>query len=397
MFLRKNRRIKDGKPHVYWSLVETVRTPKGPRQKVVGYLGDLNESNEELYRGMVKRLGGRNDDQLNFFKSPPVGSINVIAEKVRIEKVQDFGDAWVGVGMWKLLELNQFFTQHIKAGKEEIPWVAIISYLAVSRFCESMSKLSIAEQYADQSALADILGIEAVKINKDRLYRSMDRLLPCKQKLGEHLKKRYSELFQLDYELYLYDITSSYFEGQCPHNPQAKRGYSRDNRSDCKQVTLALVVTKEGFPLYFEVFNGNRRDVTTVEEIVEQVESVYGRADRVWAMDRGMVSDDNLKWLRERGSTYIVGTPKTMLKQFEQRLLDEEWEGVHSDVDVKTAQSPEYQEEVFIVCRSSSRREKELSMARLFIGRIEDGLEKLKRAVSRNTRALTDRDRANAS
>lgn len=358
MFLRKNRRTKDGKPHIYWSIVETIRTPKGPRQRIVGYLGDLNEEEEDLYCGIAKRITGRSDRQLDFIKLQRAGTISIHPDKLRVEKVRDFGDAWVGVGLWKLLEFDKFFSTQIKDGKEDIPWETIISYLAISRFCESMSKLSIAEQYTDRSALADILGIDPFKVNKDRLYRGMDVLLPCKVALGDHLKRRYGELFRIDYDLYLYDMTSTYFEGQCPQNPQAKRGYSRDNRPDCKQVTLALVTTKEGFPLFFEVFDGNRRDVTTVEEIVEHIESIYGRANRIWVMDRGMVSDENLKWLRERGTTYIVGTPKSMLKQFERHLLDSEWEHVYPDVDVKLAKSPDYQDEMFIVCRSASRREK---------------------------------------
>ena len=392
MFLRKNRRTKDGKPHVYWSLVETIRTPKGPRQRVVGYLGDLDNEREDLYRGMVKRLEGKSNGQYDIFKSVQTGAISIVPERIRVEKVRDFGDAWVGVGLWKLLELDRFFSGQIEEGKEDIPWETVISFLAVSRFCESMSKLSVAERYADQSALADILGIDPFKVNKDRLYRAMDILLSCKEALGGHLKRRYGELFELDYELFLYDMTSTYFEGQCPQNPQAKRGYSRDSRPDCKQVTLALVVTKEGFPLFFEVFDGNRRDVTTVEDIVEHVEALYGRASRVWVMDRGMVSDDNLQWLRERGTFYIVGTPKSMLRAFERHLLDSEWDRVYPDVEVKLAKSPEYQDEVFIVCRSASRREKEKAMKTFFIERIETGLKKLHRAISREKRALKNRD-----
>lgn len=342
---------------------------------------------------MVKRLGGRSDGQRDIFKPERTGSISIIPERLRVERVRDFGDAWVGVGLWKLLKLDEFFSQQIEPGQEAIPWATMISYLAVSRFCESMSKLSIAERYTDRSALADILGIDPLKVNKDRLYRTMDALLPCKQALGEHLKKRYGELFGIDYELYLYDITSTYFEGQCPSNPQAKRGYSRDQRSDCKQVTLALVVTKEGLPLFFEVFDGNRRDVTTVEEIVEHVEGIYGRAGRVWVMDRGMVSDANLEWLRKRGTVYLVGTPKGMLRKFERHLVESSWERVYADVDVKIARSPEYQDETFIVCRSASRREKELAMARRFTERIEAGLEKLRCSVSRQRRPLTDRDK----
>jgi hypothetical protein len=234
--------------------VETIRTPKEPRQRIVGYLGDLNDEKEDLYRGMVRRLDGWSDRQCDFFKPERTGSVSIIPERLRVEKVRDFGDAWAGLGLWKLLELDRFFSMQFERGKEDIPWETMISFLAVSRFCESMSKLSIAERFAEQSSLADILGIDSYKVNKDRLYRAMDVLLPCKRALGEHLKRRYGELFHFDYELFLYDMTSTYFEGQCLSNPQAKRGYSRDQRPDCKQVTLALVVTKEGFPLFLAPF-----------------------------------------------------------------------------------------------------------------------------------------------
>ena len=286
---------------------------------------------------------------------------------------------------------GSIFSREIFRGKEEIPWEAVIQFLVVSRFLGSMSKLSIAEHYVDQTALSDILGMGSFRINKDRLYRAMDVMLNHREALGEHLKRRYGELFHLEYDLLLYDITSTYFEGQCPKNKKAKHGYSRDQRFDCKQVTLALVVTKEGFPLYFEVFDGNRRDVTTLEDIVEAVEGIYGKADRIWAMDRGMVSEENLEWLRERGTFYIVGTPKSMLRQFEQHLLESDWEEVCPDVEVKKVTSPGRQDETFVMCRSGLRREKEKAMARLFSERIEKGLEQLSLACSREKRALKDR------
>lgn len=392
MFLRKHRRTKDGKTHTYWSLVETIRTPQGPRQRVVGYLGELHsQEEEESYRGLVRQLHGENGRQRDLFR--PFGKpISVYPDQITVERVRDFGDAWVGVGMWKLLQLDRFFSQEIFVGKEEIPWESVIQFLVVSRFLKSMSKLRIAEQYVDQSALGDILGVDSMKINKNRLYRAMDEMLDHKEALGEHLKKRYGELFHLDYDLLLYDITSTYFEGQCLKNKKAKRGYSRDKRPDCKQVTLALVVTREGFPLYFEVFDGNRRDVTTVEDIVERIEEMYGKADRVWAMDRGMVSEENLEWLRERGTLYIVGTPKSMLKQFERHLVESNWEEVYPDVEVKKVTSPEYQDETFVVCRSGLRREKEKAMIKLFFDRIEGGLRKLSDAAGRCKRPLHDRD-----
>lgn len=393
MYIRKNRRIKDGKPHIYWSLVETIRTPKGPRQRVVGYLGELNTAEETGYRGLVKRLKGDQNLQLEMFgHAPEAQSVSIYPERVRVERVRDFGDSWVGVKLWKLLRLDDFFSKEVFKGKEEIPWEVMISYLSVSRFCKSMSKLAITERYVEESALGDILGIDSFKVNKDRLYRAMDIMISHKEAMGDHLKRRYGELFYLDYELLLYDITSTYFEGECLKNPKARRGYSRDKRFDCKQVTLALVVSREGLPLYYEVFAGNRRDVTTMEEVIETVESIYGKASRVWVMDRGLVSEEELEWLRERGSKYIVGTPKSMMKKFEEHLLGGEWEAIYPDLEVKRVLSPEHAEEVFVMCRSRSRREKEKGILEHFTKRIEEGLEKLSKAVSREKRALKDRD-----
>ncbi len=395
MFLRKHRRKKNGKVHIYWSIVETIRTPKGPRQRVIGHLGDLSETDQSAYEKTAQLISGEETSTQGDLFLPVVAAspIAIFSEKVRIERVRDFGDCFVGVGLWKLLKLDEFFKNQLPIGQEEIPWATMICYLAVSRFCASSSKLKIAESFTDRSGLCDIFGIDPYKINKDRLYRAMDKLLPQKKALGDHLKARYSELFNLDYELLLYDMTSTFFEGQCPLNPQAKRGYSRDQRPDCKQVTLALVVSKEGMPLYFEVFDGNRCDSTTVKEIVESVENIYGRAKRVWVMDRGMVSTENLKWMNERGTLYILGTPKSMLKKFEKEILDSDWSKVESDVEVKIVTKTEFGKELFILCRSAARREKERAMVNRFSERIEKGLKSLSEAILRPKRALKDRDK----
>ena len=395
MFLRKNRKKKNGKIYIYWSMVETIRTPKGPRQRVIGQLGDLNEAEQSAYEKTAKLISGeKSSTQSDLFLPALMSSpVAIFSEKVRIERVRDFGDYFVGVGLWKLLKLDEFFRDRLPMGLENIPWETVICYLAVSRFCEASSKLKIAESFTDRSGLCDIFGIDPFKINKDRLYRAMNKLLPQKKALGDHLKARYSELFNLDYDLLLCDMTSTFFEGQCPLNPQAKRGYSRDQRSDCKQVTLALVVSKEGLPLYFEVFDGNRSDSTTVKEIVESVENIYGRAKRVWVMDRGMVSNENLKWMNERGTLYILGTPKPMLKKFEKEILNSDWSKVEPDVEVKIVTREEYGKELFILCRSAARKEKERAMVNRFSERIEKGLKSLSEALSRPKRALKDRDK----
>ena len=219
------------------------------------------------------------------------------------------------------LELTSFLEQTIYHGREDIEWYIMSLALVLWRLCEPSSELHMEEHLYDKSPLGDLLGISEDKMNDDRLYRALDNLLPHKVALEKHLKGRLGELFNLEYDLLLYDVTSVYFEGEAADNEQAKRGYSRDHRPDCKQVCIALVVSREGLPLGYEVFNGNRHDATTVEDIVTKIESQYGRAGRIWVMDRGMLSEDNLEFLQSRKRRYIIGTPKSQLKNFEQELL----------------------------------------------------------------------------
>jgi len=248
--------------------------------------------------------------------------------------------------------------------------------LVLMRLCDPSSELRIAEHLYERSSLGDLLGIPQDKVNDDRLYRALDQLLPQKAEIEKHLKERLGTLFHLEYDLLLYDVTSTYFEGQCDSNDLAQRGYSRDHRPDCKQVCIALVVSREGMPLGYEVFAGDRTDVTTVEEIVEKIEGLYGAAGRIWVMDRGMTSEENLEYLRSGGRRYIVGTPKGQLKRFEQQLLLEDWQQVREGVEVKLCPSPDG-EEAFILCRSATRAVKEKQIHERFEKRIEQGLEKL--------------------
>ena len=228
----------------------------------------------------------------------------------------------------------------------------------------------------EASALSDLLGVPANKVNEDRLYRSLDQLLPHKEELETHLKNRLGELFDLDYDLLLYDVTSTYFEGEAKGNALAQRGYSRDHRPDCKQVNIALVVSREGMPLGYQLFAGNRNDVTTLEEIVERIERLYGRANRIWVLDRGMVSEENLRFLKEAKRRYIVGTPKGMLKRFEPELRSKDWKQVREGLEVRFCPAPGG-EEIFLLCRSAQRKEKEQAMHERFEKRIEEGLDKI--------------------
>ncbi len=264
---------------------------------------------------------------------PSWATVNVSG--VSVERLRHFGDVYLGLLLWNRLGLADFCHENIPAGREEIPWSIMAALLVLARFCAPSSELQIAESWFEKSALDDLLGVPVDKINDDRLYRALDALLPHKDALCRHLQNRYGELFGSTFDFLFYDITSTYFEGSAKGNPQAQRGYSRDGRPDCPQVCIGLVTTREGLPIAYEVFDGNRTDVTTTQEMVEIMERKYGKAGRVWVMDRGMVSEDNLEYLRSTNAKYLVGTPKSMLKKFEQQLLDQDWETVQNGVEVK--------------------------------------------------------------
>ncbi len=374
MFIRPCYRKKNGKRHAYWALVESYRTERGPRQRVVSYLGQLDERGR---LGVKYAVGGSGRTyQKSLFKDIEPGWVEVDLKRVRVERCADFGGPWLGLELLKELGLDSLFKGVMPAGREDVQWSLMSMVLVISRLCDPSSELHIAEHFYEHTALSDLLGIPAEKINDDRLYRALDRLLTHKETLQVHLKNRLGELFDLEYDLLLYDITSTYFEGQCNGNPLARRGYSRDHRGDCKQVCIGLVVSKCGMPLGYEIFAGNRADVTTVEDIVEKMESRYGKADRIWVMDRGMVSQENIEFLKEGKRRYIVGTPKGMLKKFEKELLSEDWDTVHKGLEVKLCPSPNG-EETFILCRSDDRRQKEKAMHERFEKHIEDGLRKI--------------------
>ena len=374
MFLRPCYRSKNGKRHAYWALMESYRTERGPRQRVVAYLGQL----EERGRLGVKEAaeGRRGSRQKRLFDDVQPQWVEVDASRVRVENCRDFGGPWLGLELVRRLGLQEFLRQTIPPGREKIPWSSMALVLVLCRLCNPSSELHIAEHFYAQSVLAELLGVPAEKVNEQRLYRALDALLPHKEALEVFLKERLGELFSLEYDLLLYDVTSTYFEGEAKGNALAQRGYSRDHRPDCKQVCIGLVVSRCGMPLGYEVFAGNRNDVTTVEEIVETIERRYGRADRIWVMDRGMVSEAKISFLRQGKRRYIVGTPKSMLKQFERELLAEDWHAIRDGLEVKLCPTPDG-EETFVLCRSRDRREKEKAMHARFEQRIEEGLRRI--------------------
>jgi transposase len=371
MFLRRNRRRKGGEFYEYWTLVESIRTARGPRQRVVATLGKLPGLDEDERAGwdeIGRLLDGRprparQRDLFGQEPEPPKWA-QVDLSAVRVERVREFGKAYLGLALWRRLGLHEFFEQHARRGREQVDWATVACILTLGRFCAQGSELALSERWYATTALDDLLGVSAEEVYENRLYRGLDELLPLRDELFGHLRERYRSLFSSRFEFLLYDVTSTYFEGQAERNSQAQRGYSRDGRPDCKQVCIGLVVTPDGLPLAYEVFAGNRTDVTTVEDIVDLMEKKYGRAERIWAMDRGMVSEDNLDYLRERNALYIVGTPKGRLRKFEPQLHDhKDWEQVAPGVEVKLIDHPDGQgQERYVLCRSAARYQKEAAM-----------------------------------
>lgn len=390
MFLRRCERRKNGKRHTYWALVESYRTAQGSRQRVVAYLGELAKHEEPGWAKLGRHLDGKQAarrPQLSLFDPPRPAEpdddepVLVKLRGVRFERLRDFGDVWLAWGLWRMLGLDELLAGHIEAGREEIPWATVAAILAIARFCEPASELHIEEKWYRRTALDDLLGVAAEKVHTDRLYEGLDKLLPHKEAIEKHLRQRLGELFPLKCDLLLYDITSTYFEGDMEGCPIAQRGYSRDSRPDRPQVCIGLVVSEDGFPVGYEVFAGNRQDSTTVRSIVEALEKKYGALDRVWVMDRGMVSEENLKFLRARGGHYIVGTPKQMLRQFERHLTEHDWTTAQAGVEVKLVAGPDA-EETFLLARSADRRAKELAMHEKFSQRLLTGLQKLQGAAA---------------
>jgi len=398
MFLRQCFRIKDGKRHAYWALVESYRTDAGPRQRVVAWLGKLDESGrlgiQHVVRGTSSAQAKESTDvQLPLFNKKdgeePIQPqwVEVNASGVRVENCRQFGGPWLVLEVVRRLQLDEFLKGIIPPGREHVSWWRSALILVVARLCRPSSELYIAEQWYPKSAMPQLLGVPAARVDDNRLYRTLDHLLPHKVKLEAHLKNRMGDLFDLEYDLLMYDITSTYFEGQANFE-MAQRGYSRDQRGDCKQVCIGLVVSRCGMPLGYEVFSGNTADVTTVEHIVTTMEKRYGKSDRIWVMDRGMVSEDNIEFLRKEGRRYIVGTPKSMLKEFEAELLKDDWNSIRDGLEVKLCFRPRNDDEVadadkdsveqgketFILCRSRDRSHTEEAIVQRFEQKIEERL-----------------------
>jgi transposase len=393
MYLRHTTVRKNGKLHTYWRLVRSVRVGSRVRQETVATLGDLDAAGRARAHALAREICGARRGQIGLFESGDEAAepVAVRLDRVRLERGRQFGDVWLGWTLWRALQLDTVFETLTAQGREEVPWSVMAAVLVLARLSEPSSELHIAEDWYRTTALEDLLGLPAEKVNEDRLYRALDRILPHKGALESHLRERLGELFQLQYDLLLYDVTSTYFEGLAAGNVLAQRGHSRDHRPDCKQVCIALVVSRDGFPLGYEVFAGNRTDVTTVEEIVTAMESRHGRAERIWVMDRGMTSEENLEWLRQGQRRYLVGTPKSELKRWQRTLVDQRgWQVIRDGIEVKLCTGPEGSE-TFLLCRSRDRREKEQAMHERFSARIRQGLEALARRLKHARRPVDPR------
>ena len=400
-FLRPKRKRKGKEIYEYWSIVESVRTSRGPRQRTIATLGKgpgLDERERVGWEDIAVQLSGRaageSHSQGDLFAPPPPEPpewARVDLRRVRVERLRRFGDVYLALALWRRLRLDEFFRDHIEPGREEIAWSLLACLHVVARFCEPSSDLAAAESFFPKTALDDLLGVADDKIYDKRMYRALDAIRSCREALFAHLKKVYGEWFGAKFDVLLYDITSTYFEGQAKGIEKAAHGYSRDGRPDCEQVCLGLVVTPEQLPLACEVFAGNRADVKTVEDIFDLMERTYGQARRVWVMDRGMVSEDNLATFRRRGASYIVGTPRAKLKRCERALLDQGWEQAQAGVEVKYVTMPPGEDEDgepdpggderYLLCRSRGRIEKDRAIVEKAASRLEKGLEKLRTSI----------------
>jgi transposase len=388
MYLRHKIRKKDGKVHRYWSLVRSVRVGRRVIQQTVAHLGELDERGRIEARALARHLIGV-PEQAQLFDDGTAGETAAVRLKsLRIERSRQFGDVYLALALWRGVGLEELCERLLPAGQERVSWAKMAAVLVTARFCEPSSELHIAEDWYRRTALCDLLQLGDEEVNKDRLYRGLDHLLVHKAALEAHLSRRCGELFAIENEVLLYDVTSTYFEGLAESNPQAQRGYSRDHRPDCKQVCIALVVTFDGFPLGYEVFAGNTNDSRTLQTIVATMEARHGVVGRVWITDRGMASSKNLAWLRDTGRRYIIGAPKSDLKKFSAELAAATgWRSVQEGVEVKLARDPASAETV-ILCRSADRRSKERAMHDRFSQRITAALDRLAARIARSKKRL---------
>jgi hypothetical protein len=392
MFLRCHTRQKNGKRHRYWSVVESRRIAGGePVQRHVLYLGEINDSQEAAWRKTLTVFDEHRQQYEQFALFPAdrprpadeAKALSVVLTALRLLRPRAFGNCWLGCTLWDELGLSDFWDTRLDSERGDVPWRKVLQLLVVNRLCEPGSEFAVHRRWFDRSAMDELLGTDFAVAAKDRLYRCLDRLVPHKDALCRHLTARWKTLFDASFDVLLYDLTSTYFEGLCEQIPKAQHGYSRDGRPDCRQVVIALVVTTDGLPLAYEVLAGNTADHTTLRDFLGKIETLYGQARRVWVMDRGVPTEAVLEQMRRDGVAYLVGTPRRQLRKLEKDLVERPWAQVHAGVQVKLL---EQDNELYVLARSADRKAKEVAMRRRRLKKLIHGLNRLKRRpVTRDT------------
>jgi hypothetical protein len=396
MFLRSYKRKKNGKLHEYFSVVENRRLSGDKTvQRTVLYLGEITSSQENTWRKTLEVFdedSGQSQQKMLFtdcavITESQLDTIQVKLSQMKLCRPRSFGNCWLACMLWKQLGLDEFWQERIDELRGDVAWSKVIKLLAVNCLIQPASEFYVHRQWFDKTAMDELLNIDYRIASKDRLYRCLDKILDHKEDLCKHLKRRWEDMFGIEFDVLLYDLTSTYFEGFCEQNPKAKFGYSRDKRSDCRQVVIALVVTPEGFPVGYEVLPGNTLDKTTLRMFLKKVESMYGKARRVWIMDRGIPTEDVLSQMRDENINYLVGTPRAMLTKLEDKLVDLDWKAANDNVEVKLLAEDK---ELYVLARSKERSAKERAMRKYKLRRYLSGLEKLRRSC-RNRDKLIER------
>ena len=389
MFLRSTNRKKDGKDHRYFSVVENQRVSSNKTvQRTVLYLGEINDQQQASWR---KTISVFDEDQQRFtnlslfpedcpLPDDAVDSLQVKLSGLELRRPRPFGNCWLANELWQQLGLTEFWNERLPEGRESVSWEKVLRLLVVNRLLEPGSEFRVHRHWFVESAMDALLETDFAVADKDRLYRCLDRVLEHKQELFIWLKQKWAELFHADFEVLLYDLTSTYFEGEMAENPKAKRGYSRDSRPDCLQVVIALIVTPDGFPLAYEVMDGNTSEHKTLSPFLRHIEDTYGKARRVWVMDRGIPTEATLSEMREPGRDmfYLVGTPKGRINKHEKKWLDLPWQQVRDSVQVKLYQ---HEGELYVLARSDGRQAKEMAMRRKRLARLLRKLRAMRRSL----------------
>jgi len=377
MFLRSTRRKKDGKDHRYFSIVESHRLSSGKKaQRTVLYLGEVNDQQAAAWRKSLEVFDEDRQSALTLSLFPEdreipqdaVDGLQVKLSGLELRRTRAFGNCWLACELWRQLDLDGFWQQRLPDGREAVSWEKVLQLLVVNRWIDPGSEWRLHRQWFLGSAMDELLGVDFAVAEKDRLYRCLDRILEHKQELFVWLQQKWADLFHADFEVLLYDLTSTYFEGEMEENPKAKHGYSRDGRPDCLQVVIALVITPDGFPLAYEVMDGNTSDRTTLRGFLDQIENTYGQAKRMWVMDRGIPSEAILAEMRNpaRPMSYLVGTGKGKIKQYQKKWLDLPWHKVRDSVEVKLF---EQDGELYVLAKSEGRQRKEIAIRRKRLAR----------------------------